>query len=61
VKTITNNTGPTDTITKMNINDRLSCNPIGITEAFNNYFPSIAKKYLMIIPLGTPLLIIKNS
>jgi hypothetical protein len=46
VKTITNNTRPIDTTTKMNMNDRLSSNPIGITEAFNNYFSSTAKKIL---------------
>jgi hypothetical protein len=48
------------TITNMKINDRLFCNPIDIADAFNTYFSSIAEKHLMIIPPGTPLLIIKN-
>jgi hypothetical protein len=30
----------------MKINDKLSCNPIDIVDAFNNYFLSIAKKLL---------------
>jgi hypothetical protein len=46
VKTITNNRGPTDNIATMKINDELSCNPISIVDAFNNYFSSIAKKLL---------------
>jgi hypothetical protein len=30
----------------MKISDKLSCNPIDIVDAFNNYFLSIAEKLL---------------
>jgi hypothetical protein len=46
VKTITNNRGPTNNITMMKINDKLSSNPIDIVDAFNHYFLSIAEKLL---------------
>jgi ribosomal protein L33 len=46
VKTITNNRGPTNNISTMNINDKLSSNPLVIANAFNSYFPSIAKNLL---------------
>jgi hypothetical protein len=54
VKTITNNTGHSDTITNMKINDRLSCNPIDIIDAFNTYFSSISEKTLNDNPSGYP-------
>jgi hypothetical protein len=36
VKTITNNRRPSDNITMIKINNKLSCNPIDIVDAFNN-------------------------
>jgi hypothetical protein len=41
VKTVTNNRGPTNNISTMNINDKLSSNPLVIADAFNSYFSSI--------------------
>jgi len=37
VKAITNNKNTLNTISTMNINDKLSSNPLAITNAFNSY------------------------
>jgi len=47
VKTITNNKNTINTISTMNINDKLSSNPLAIANAFNSYFSSVAE-YLRI-------------
>jgi hypothetical protein len=46
VKTITNTSGPSNNISTMNIDDKLSCNPLAITNAFNSYFSSTAENLL---------------
>jgi len=47
VKTITNNKNTINTISTMNINDKLSSNPLVIANAFNNYFSSLAENLLI--------------
>jgi len=48
VKTITNNKNTINTISTMNINDKLSSNPLAIANAFNSYFSSVAENLLII-------------
>jgi hypothetical protein len=48
VKTITNNKNIINTISTMNINDKLSSNPLAITNAFNSYFSSVAENLIII-------------
>jgi len=48
VKTITNNKNTINAISTMNINDKLSSNPLAIANAFNSYFPSVAENLLFI-------------
>jgi len=47
VKTITNNKNIINTISIMNINDKLSSNPLTIANAFNSYFSSLAENLLI--------------
>jgi len=47
VKTITNNKNTIHTILTMNINDKLSSNPLAIANAFNSYFSSVAENLLI--------------
>jgi len=42
VKTITNNKNNINTISTMNINDKLPINPLAFANAFNSYFSSEA-------------------
>ena len=48
VKTITSNKNTINTISTMNINDKLSSNPRAIANAFNTYFSSVAVNLLII-------------
>jgi len=43
VKTITNNKDTINNILTMNINDKISSNPLAIANAFNTYFSSVAE------------------
>ena len=45
VKTITNNNNTNNNISTMNINDKLSSNPLAIASAFNIYFSSVAENF----------------
>ena len=47
VKTITNNKNTINTISTMNINDKLSSNPLAIANASNSYFLSVAENLLI--------------
>jgi hypothetical protein len=48
VKTITNNKNTINTISTMNINDKLSSNPLTNANAFNSsYFSSVAENLLI--------------
>jgi hypothetical protein len=60
VKTISDNKGPTDNITAMKLNDKLSCNLLAIADAFNNYFSSVAEKLLLRNYFGEPSVINKD-
>jgi len=46
VKIITNNKNTYYATSFMNINDKPSCNPLAITNAFNSYFLSVAENLL---------------
>jgi len=52
VKTITNNKNTINTISTMNVNDKLSSNPLAIANAFNSYFSSVAENILIKIFSG---------
>jgi len=43
VKTITNNKNTINNISTMNINDKLSSNPLATANAFNSYFSPVAE------------------
>ena len=58
VKTITNNKNTINTISTMNINDKLSSNPLAIANAFNSYFSPVAEMSLSKTFLERILLII---
>jgi len=45
VKTITNNKNTINTVSTMNINDKLSSNPLDIAKCFNSYFSSVAETH----------------
>jgi len=47
VKTITNNKNMINTVSTMNVNDKLSSNPLPIANAFNSYFSSVAENLLI--------------
>ena len=47
VKTVTNNKNTINTISTMNINDKLPINPLAIANAFNSYFSSVAENLLI--------------
>jgi len=47
VKIITNNKNTINNISTININDKLSSNPLAITNAFNSYFSSVAENLLI--------------
>ena len=47
VKTITNNKNTINTISTVNINDKLSSNPVAITNDFNSYFSSVSESLLI--------------
>jgi hypothetical protein len=47
VKTITNNKNTINTISTMNINDKLSSNPLPVANAFNSYFSPVAENLLI--------------
>jgi len=47
VKTTTNNKNTMNTISTMNINHKLSSNPLAIANAFNSYFSSVAENLLI--------------
>ena len=46
VKTIIHNKNTINTISTMNINDKLSSNPLVIVNAFNSYFSSVAENLI---------------
>jgi len=58
-KTITNNKNAISNISTMNINDKLSSNPLVIVNAFNTYFSSVAENLFIKNFLERILLIIK--
>jgi len=47
VKTITNNKNTINTLSTMNINDKLPSNPLAIANAFNSYLSSVAENLLI--------------
>jgi len=47
VKTITNNKNTINTISTMNIDDKLFSNALAIANAFNSYFSSVAENLLI--------------
>jgi hypothetical protein len=47
VKTITNNKSTINTVSTMNINDKLSSNPLATANVFNSYFSSVAENLLI--------------
>ena len=47
VQTITNNKDTTNNISRMNIKDKLSSNPLAIANTFNTYFSSVAENLLI--------------
>jgi len=47
INTITNNKNIISTISTMNINDKLSVNPLATANAFNSYFSSVAENLLI--------------
>jgi hypothetical protein len=47
VKSITNNRNTTNNIATMNINKNLTSNPLGIANAFNAYFSSVAENLVI--------------
>ena len=46
-KTITNNKNAINNISTMNINDKMSSDPLAIANAFNSYFSSVAENLLI--------------
>jgi len=52
VKIVTNNKNTINTISTMNVNDKLSSNPLPIANAFNSYFSSVAENILIKIFSG---------